>query len=536
MRVRSVATLSLLVVGLSSSAALAGGGAPVPAAGPTAAGYQVSGREDLTSGVSHESLVATAIPESVNVARLSPGTPAQLKVILSNDVVAEADPNARGESTSSACHRVQAIACVNGDYFYVEAYHPEWMGEPVGGVVIDGHLLRSSSPDPIRHQVMVHKSGALDVGPMPLVANIVSADLHSSLKIDAVNRELNVDQLVLYTAAFGPSTHTAGQVFEVVAKLADPAWNGDLGVPVPLVLVGPGSPAGDTVLSPGQVVLSASGSAAAALQAFWGAFQASGRQPAQLRLDTGSTNDAAHPGGDPVQESLGAEPVLVHDCQPTNENMDPTVGPKTMLAWKPGGDILMVTIDGRQPTSRGMTYGEEAQLALSLGACEAVNLDDGGSTTMADGNLRVLNVPSGAAVRRGGRIVHTEFPTCSLFGRKNVCDVVLAHEERRVADMLTIVPSPRPGAPPAPFAPSPGTTVKPVPPPAPTLTQGKIEFLRPEVPATPVEPILLTRSVSPRTRAPGTGRVQALAVLLLVGAAAGVGHRTGRPRTGQVGV
>jgi hypothetical protein len=367
---------------------------------------------------------------------------------------------------------------------------------------------------------------------MSLLANVVSADLHSSLKIDAVNRELNANQLALYTPAFGPSTQTSGQVFELSAKLADPNWNGDVGVAVPLVLVGPGSPGGDTALNPGQVVLSANGSAATALQAFWRDFQAEGRQPVQLRLDTGAAADPAHPESDPVQESLGAEPVLVHGCRPTNENMDPTVGPKTMIAWKPGGDVLMVTIDGRQPASRGMTYADEAGLALSLGACEAVNLDDGGSTTMSDGNLRVLNVPSGAAVRRGAGVVHTEFPGCSLIGRKNVCDVVLAHEERRVADMLAFVPSPRASAPAVAVAASPATTIKPVPP-NPAVTEGKIAFLRPAAPVTANQPILLSQPASLKPRSGGTGRAQTVAVLLLVGVSAGLGRKTGRPGPGS---
>jgi exopolysaccharide biosynthesis protein len=49
-----------------------------------------------------------------------------------------------------------------------------------------------------------------------------------------------------------------------------------------------------------------------------------------------------------------------------------------------GRRLFLVTIDGRRPGySVGMTLREAARLALDLGATEALNLDGGGSTTMA---------------------------------------------------------------------------------------------------------------------------------------------------------
>jgi hypothetical protein len=55
--------------------------------------------------------------------------------------------------------------------------------------------------------------------------------------------------------------------------------------------------------------------------------------------------------------------------------------------------ILLVTVDGRQAASVGMTLEEFGHLMLSLGAFQALNLDGGGSTTMVvDG--AVANMPS----------------------------------------------------------------------------------------------------------------------------------------------
>ncbi|MBP1661735.1 MAG: hypothetical protein H6P95_2927 [Candidatus Aminicenantes bacterium] len=58
------------------------------------------------------------------------------------------------------------------------------------------------------------------------------------------------------------------------------------------------------------------------------------------------------------------------------------------------GRIVLVAVDGRQPElSVGMTIAELAALLIELGAVEAVNMDGGGSTTMAVRG-KVVNSPS----------------------------------------------------------------------------------------------------------------------------------------------
>jgi exopolysaccharide biosynthesis protein len=53
----------------------------------------------------------------------------------------------------------------------------------------------------------------------------------------------------------------------------------------------------------------------------------------------------------------------------------------------------LVTIDGRQEASLGMSFAEMADFLLTLGATDALNLDGGGSTAMViDGE--VVNRPS----------------------------------------------------------------------------------------------------------------------------------------------
>lgn len=74
--------------------------------------------------------------------------------------------------------------------------------------------------------------------------------------------------------------------------------------------------------------------------------------------------------------------------------------PRTAVgSSRDGKQLLLVTVDGRQNNSIGMTQTELAQLMLELGAYNALNLDGGGSTTMVartpgTNNLEVINSPS----------------------------------------------------------------------------------------------------------------------------------------------
>jgi hypothetical protein len=80
--------------------------------------------------------------------------------------------------------------------------------------------------------------------------------------------------------------------------------------------------------------------------------------------------------------------------------------PRTGIGVTARGEVLLVTVDGRQPKrSVGMTLGGFARLFRRLGATDAINLDGGGSTTMAIRG-RVINRPSDrSGERRVGSVI-----------------------------------------------------------------------------------------------------------------------------------
>lgn len=79
--------------------------------------------------------------------------------------------------------------------------------------------------------------------------------------------------------------------------------------------------------------------------------------------------------------------------------------PRTAIgSSQDGRQLLLVTVDGRQNSSIGMTLSELAQFMRQLGCQNALNLDGGGSTTMVartpgTSNLEVVNSPSGGSQR-----------------------------------------------------------------------------------------------------------------------------------------
>lgn len=79
--------------------------------------------------------------------------------------------------------------------------------------------------------------------------------------------------------------------------------------------------------------------------------------------------------------------------------------PRTLIgSTKDAKTLYIVTVDGRQKASIGMTLKEAADYMLELGVYNALNLDGGGSTTMVsrplgDHSLTLANTPSDGGMR-----------------------------------------------------------------------------------------------------------------------------------------
>lgn len=112
-----------------------------------------------------------------------------------------------------------------------------------------------------------------------------------------------------------------------------------------------------------------------------------------------------------AQFILASGPFLVRDGKPyimmsTASSRAKEIAPRTVVAMsRDKKTIHFITVDGRQSHSKGMNMKELADYLISLGVDTAINLDGGGSTTMAirkygSNEVVLANKPSDGSPRR----------------------------------------------------------------------------------------------------------------------------------------
>ncbi|HYH48746.1 MAG TPA: phosphodiester glycosidase family protein [Acidimicrobiia bacterium] len=406
------------------------GAAPAMASSPTPEGFRVVSRTAVTTGVERFELERDDPPLRVHVARIAAGAPVSLRAVLSNDAVAGDDPIV--ERTSSMCRRVHCLVAVNGDFAGSD-------GQPLGGLLTGGELLRSPSPSQL--QLSVGQDGRLSAGELRWAGTLVPTDLEP-LTLTGVNVAAAPDALTLYTSAYGATVETPTPATVVAFRNVEPAGPLAVGQTTMVEILGSSEQAdggASSAIPADGGVLAGRGAAADALRSLWSRVQA-GRvsSRALLRLDT--------PAG--VAESIGGSPILIRDgarwFADAANAFTRARQPRTLAGWNPAGEKLLVTVDGRQPErSVGMTLAEAADLLLALGATDGINLDGGGSTTFVAGGT-VVNTPSDVAVRRGDAeaIQHLASPGQGVIG----------HVERPVTSALAVVAKNEVAVPPVPPA------------------------------------------------------------------------------------
>lgn len=100
------------------------------------------------------------------------------------------------------------------------------------------------------------------------------------------------------------------------------------------------------------------------------------------------------------KELMNSGPLLIYDQQ--IEELDTTAfnrlrHPRSAVGIKADGKVILLTVDGRQENSAGMSLFELTKVMKWLGCTNAINLDGGGSTTLWVANAPengVVNYPS----------------------------------------------------------------------------------------------------------------------------------------------
>ena len=100
-----------------------------------------------------------------------------------------------------------------------------------------------------------------------------------------------------------------------------------------------------------------------------------------------------------INHIISGGPYLVKEgnvyIDVTAEKLNAITGknPRTAIGYTANNEFIMVTVDGREQSSVGMTLGELARMMKSFGCTNAMNLDGGGSSVMYV-NGKVVNNPA----------------------------------------------------------------------------------------------------------------------------------------------
>ena len=325
-------------------------------------------------------------PLAIQGVRITPARAVSFRSTLGNDVVATEGALRGRELTSRMAWRHRAVAAINADFFDG--------GDPLGLCIVNGELV--SEPFPGRPGVGWTATGQVVMGDPTLDADITRPD-GAKQALTGLNRVAKADgDLVLFTSFYGATARAAARgVAVVLDALPRPLRVGaQVQAVVREVREGSAAPIPPT----GGVLIGTAGAAE-----FLRPLQPGDRVAIRIDLQgDGAERWRA------VQEAVAGGPWLIRngklvapDEMPGGFNPQTFIErrhPRTAVGRTAKGEILCITVDGRQPHSQGVSLRELTEIMARYGAVEAINLDGGGSSVLIVRHL-VINSPSDGNVR-----------------------------------------------------------------------------------------------------------------------------------------
>ncbi|MEV0143376.1 MULTISPECIES: phosphodiester glycosidase family protein [unclassified Nonomuraea] len=260
----------------------------------------------------------------------------------------------RTEPLSGPAGRARAVAAVNGDFFDINA-----SGAAQGVGVQDGTLIQSP--------VAGHENAVAITGDG--VGRVLKAYFEGTatpsggapISLTQFNQVIQKDGVGLFTPLWG--SYTRARAVEGASAVTEV-------VLVDGVVTEVRQAAGTGAVPAGTTVLLGRDAGAAALAA----------------LKAGDHVDVAYrpkaSDGSTLKAAVGGNYVLIKDGV-VQTSSDPAAHPRTAVGFSADGrKMYLLTVDGRQADSRGVTLNELAAMMAELGAANALNLDGGGSSTL----------------------------------------------------------------------------------------------------------------------------------------------------------
>lgn len=341
----------------------------------------------VAPGVIHRRVLVAEGPWSVNVVEVD------LRMPGISIRAARADDKLRGRETVSSMVRRKSVdtativAAINADFFNLKT------GEDENNQVIEGEIWKGVratwTPNDTGHHV--HSQFGVAGSGRPLIEpfvfrGVIVRQRGQQLQLDAINYRASPANIVLYTPRIGATTpwDTAATLdirLRYVTSKSDTSVYQVISYPVE---------GGTAPLADGPVL---------SVPASIDTSRDMPRPGETIRIQT---NLQPAPMG--LRTVVGGWPRLVVHGQSIADTVDRVEGTfsKSFAGRNPRSGVgisrdsttlFLITVDGRQEASVGMSLAEFASLMLRLGVYEGLNLDGGGSTAMiVDGNL--VNTPS----------------------------------------------------------------------------------------------------------------------------------------------
>ncbi|MFN2372766.1 MAG: phosphodiester glycosidase family protein [Cyclonatronaceae bacterium] len=339
--------------------------------------------DTLAPGLVHYHITDSRGPWNINVLEANLANPSvRLKVVkaASGDRESLYAMERTSSMTRRYAEKTRVGGAVNADFYNMEN------GAPVNMHISDGVPLRRPTLNPGRSVFMMFEDGTPDirVPEMQIRLRLRSANLN----ITGLNEARMENGLVLYNSYYGNSTGSNRYGTEVMLRLIDEDRSAGR---LTLVADSIFRDSGNTAIRDGYYVLSAHGSSYNGINR-----SVSAGDTVRVSYHYNSERTIAQAaGGLPKIVCDGADCV---DASAEKESVRrafiTTRHPRTAVGISENRDrIFLVTVDGRQQTSTGMSLYELASLMVDLGAWHALNLDGGGSTTLVTGT-KVANLPS----------------------------------------------------------------------------------------------------------------------------------------------
>lgn len=335
----------------------------------------------IVPGLTYRMEIDLGLPRVIHAFRYVPGSGNVFsRPELAGSQVFMPDNATKGrESLTATIQTNGALAGINADFF-------PWSGDPIGMMVKQGELI--SLPFPNR---AVFAWGANYFAAKPLVTTLAFQNGPTLKTIDGLNEEAKDNALTLFTPISGTARSTTNGIYAKIKVTEKLPFNGEVSGQIQLIT----PDLKIASIQEDEFFLVGTGNQASAVSG--------------LSVGQTITFSVKTPGLDPKKtvHVIAGGPTLVAsgklalngEAEGFPAAFSNTMHPRTAIGATKSGDIWLVTIDGRQPMSRGAGLDELARVMQRLGCTEAINLDGGGSTTLALNNL-VLNRPSDQGLER----------------------------------------------------------------------------------------------------------------------------------------